>query len=194
MISTKKSLRPVYFEKRQQLENQQVEEMTACIASHLPALLCNASINFLHVFLPIHGKNEIDTLELVRLLKLTNPKLTLAAPRVIPGTRHLRHYILDEETVLVDNRWGIPEPDPESSIHVVPAELDAVLVPLLAFDQRGFRVGYGGGFYDRFLAACRRDVLKIGLSFFDPVERIEDIDEYDITLDYCITPREVWRW
>jgi len=72
--------------------------------------------------------------------------------------------------------------------------IDAVLIPLLAFDNQGFRVGYGGGFYDRFLPACRPEALKVGLSFFDPVDVIEDKDQYDIPMDYCVTPTEIIRW
>ena len=73
-------------------------------------------------------------------------------------------------------------------------EIDLVLVPLLCFDKKGFRVGYGKGFYDRFLSKCRSDVLKIGLSYFKPVEKIEDVRDFDVALDYCITPKGVWHF
>jgi 5-formyltetrahydrofolate cyclo-ligase len=88
------------------------------------------------------------------------------------------------------NKYDIPEP-----IHgkIVPAlEIDAVFIPLLGFDVNGNRVGYGKGFYDRFLSECRPDVVKIGLSFFDPVEKINDLNKYDIPLDLCITPGKIW--
>lgn len=72
--------------------------------------------------------------------------------------------------------------------------LDAVLVPLIAFDARGFRVGYGKGFYDRFLKTCRADCLKIGLSLFPPVEKIADTADFDVKLDACATPEKIWRF
>ena len=63
---------------------------------------------------------------------------------------------------------------------------DLVIVPLLAFDKKGYRVGYGKGFYDRFLQNSK--TLKIGLSFFAPTEEIIDVHLNDVRLDKCITP------
>ena len=71
-------------------------------------------------------------------------------------------------------------------------EIDLVLVPLLAFDKNGYRVGYGKGYYDKFLSNCRPDVIKIGLSFFDAVDEIEDIDDYDLPLNFCVTPQRLY--
>ena len=76
----------------------------------------------------------------------------------------------DSTTKLTVNRWHILEPTGNETVEI--GKLDAVLVPLLCFDERGFRVGYGKGFYDKFLKNCRRDCLKIGLSYFTPVEEI----------------------
>lgn len=72
-----------------------------------------------------------------------------------------------------------------------PKKIEVVFVPLLAFDKQGNRVGYGKGFYDRFLKQCKTDVVKIGLSLFDAEEEIEDVLENDIPLDYCITPNKI---
>lgn len=69
-----------------------------------------------------------------------------------------------------------------------------VLIPLLAFDKKGYRVGYGKGFYDRFLADCRPDVVKVGLSVFEPIDEIADLNEFDIKMDFCITPNRVWQF
>ncbi len=87
-----------------------------------------------------------------------------------------------------ENKWGIREPDGEQT--AAPSELDIVLVPLLAFDAQGHRVGYGKGYYDRLLAECRPDCLKIGLSAFAAEERIDDIHPLDVRLDLCLTPDE----
>ena len=69
---------------------------------------------------------------------------------------------------------------------------DLIIVPLLAVDAQGHRVGYGKGFYDRFLSKCRPDCLKVGLNYFEPDERIVDVGEHDIKLDACVTPTEVF--
>lgn len=113
---------------------------------------------------------------------------------MIPGTKRLENYAWNDETVFLTNRHGIEEPNPETSQPIDIQDIDAVLVPLLAFDRQGQRVGYGGGYYDRFLSQCRPDTLKIGLSHFEPIEEIEDVDEWDVKLDLCITPDRLYRW
>jgi 5-formyltetrahydrofolate cyclo-ligase len=120
----------------------------------------------------------------------------LAAPVVQPDGFSLKHYELTLATPLVNNRWGIPEPVPTSTAEVWPAQLDAVLVPLLACDQRGHRVGYGGGFYDRFLAQCRPGAKFIGLSLLDdePLAEIADVLPTDVPLHACLTPGGVWNF
>src|SRR5690606_13586233 len=98
------------------------------------------------------------------------------------------HYLWEKDHLLEFNKWGIEEPQGGQAI--LSHQLDAVIIPLLAFDQKGNRIGYGKGFYDRFLSACRPDCLKVGLSFFDPVNDIADAEPTDIPLDYCITAKE----
>ena len=79
-----------------------------------------------------------------------------------------------------------------SELRIQNSKIDLVLIPLLCFDKKGYRVGYGKGYYDRFLAECRPDVMKIGLSIFEPVDEISDVDEFDVKMDYCITPNKIW--
>ena len=67
-----------------------------------------------------------------------------------------------------------------------------MIVPLLCFDARGHRVGYGKGYYDRFLQKCRPDCIKAGLSFFPPVKKIDDIHVADVQLDLVVTPNETF--
>jgi 5-formyltetrahydrofolate cyclo-ligase len=69
-----------------------------------------------------------------------------------------------------------------------------ILLPLLAFDEKGYRVGYGKGFYDRYLSRCRLDILKVGLSMEAPMAEIGDTDAYDMRMDYCVTPEKVWEF
>jgi 5-formyltetrahydrofolate cyclo-ligase len=79
-------------------------------------------------------------------------------------------------------------------IDMFPTEIDLVLVPLLTFDKRGHRVGYGKGYYDKFLARCNPYVIKIGLNFYDPVDEISDINAFDIPLDFCVTHHEIYAF
>ena len=69
----------------------------------------------------------------------------------------------------------------------------SIKIPLLASDLNGNRVGYGGGYYDSFLINCKKS-KKIGVSLEEPINKIIDIDEFDIKLDYCITPKSIYKF
>ncbi|WP_238784292.1 5-formyltetrahydrofolate cyclo-ligase [Blattabacterium cuenoti] len=76
--------------------------------------------------------------------------------------------------------------------HIIPPHLiEVIFIPLLIFDFKGYRIGYGKGFYDRFLMLCKKNVIKIGLSFFSPIKRIEPIHKNDLILDIGITVNQV---
>lgn len=90
------------------------------------------------------------------------------------------------------NAWGIPEPT--QGILTDPSIIDFILVPLLAFDTQGYRVGYGKGYYDRFLKDCRNDSKKIGLSFFPPEKTISDLFEEDFRIDAVVTPDKLYTF
>ncbi|WP_299705712.1 5-formyltetrahydrofolate cyclo-ligase [uncultured Pontibacter sp.] len=143
-----------------------------------------------HVFLPIIKNNEVNTWAIIERLRLEHPEVRVVVPVTDAEQNVLTHHHLTEESVLVENAWGIPEPKDAQIVHA--NEVDVVLIPLLAFDRQGHRVGYGKGFYDRFLADCRPDVIKIGLSLEPPVERIADPNIYDVPLDYAVMPEGVW--
>lgn len=139
--------------------------------------------SFFHVFLSISRNKELDTQPLLSLLQGRDKNIVI--PKMCPN-RKLEHYLLTDASLIKENHLGIPEPI--DGIEVPEEKLDVVFVPLLAHDLKGNRVGYGGGYYDTFLKKCRPDVVKIGLSFFDAVSSVEDLNENDIALDYCVTP------
>jgi 5-formyltetrahydrofolate cyclo-ligase len=101
----------------------------------------------------------------------------------------MTHFLLTDSTKIIPNALGIPEP--VSGLEVPVSKIEAVFVPLLAYDKLGHRVGYGKGFYDTFLQQCNPNTVKIGLSFFGPEEKIEDISAADVALDYVVTPEGV---
>lgn len=146
----------------------------------------------IHLFLPIAGNHEPDTYAIADWLRQQYPYIRLVLSKTVRGDNSMTHYVWEADTTLALNHWGIPEPD--SGTAVPPTEIDAVFVPLLAFDKYGNRVGYGKGFYDRFLAECPTTTLKIGISLFDAVEEISDVSPYDIPLDKCITPARIWAF
>lgn len=144
----------------------------------------------IHLFLPIEGNREPDTYTVADWLRHTYPNMRLVLSQTDRVAHRMLHFIWDDNTVLKLNHWGIPEP--EKGVPVSAQEVDAVFVPLLAFDIHGNRVGYGKGFYDRFLADCGTGTTKIGLSLFEAEPTIAGLDAFDIPLDYCVTPKRIW--
>lgn len=190
----KSFLRAEYLNKRKNLDQDEIHDKNSAIVKNLKLLLSEKIIGTVHLFLPQHGKVEIDTWQIISFFQKDLPQTAIAVPRIVPGTKEMEHFLLTPETNLIENRWKIPEPEPETSLKIEPVNLDAVLIPLLAFDKKGYRVGYGGGYYDRFLSQCKPDVIKIGLSFFEAIEKINDIDPYDVPMNYCVTPLRIVRF
>ncbi len=184
---TKPQIRELYLAKRHNVDPER-------IATQLGDVFSNLQIKIFHSFIANQERNEVDTKRIRQTLQMEFPSIQWTAPRMIPGTKQMEHYVWNDETVFITNRWGIEEPDPETSKAIDIQTIDAILVPLLAFDNQGQRVGYGGGYYDRFLAQCRPDALKIGLSRFEPIKAIEDANAWDVKLDICVTPTMLYRW
>ena len=182
----KSELRQLYKEKRQALTKNQQEELSLAIANQLVNLLIWDK-KFYHLFLSIERLNEIDTSYILHALMGKDKHIVISKTHF--GTNVLTHYLLTDDTKISINKWGIPEP--EDGIDIDVKKIDVVFVPLLVADKAGHRVGYGKGFYDQFLAECKPDVLKIGLSFFEPIDFISDISKNDFPLDMLVLPEKV---
>lgn len=148
-------------------------------------------IRYLHIYLPIAKWNEYDTRPFIHWLRQHHPTvhIVVSVSELKQGT--LQHFIWNTESV-VENAWGIPEltlqPD---TVPVSPEDMDVILMPLLVCDRNGNRIGYGKGFYDRFLQACRPNVQKVGVSYFAPLATLIPADAWDVPLDSLITPHGV---
>lgn len=149
-------------------------------------------IQCVHSYIPSEKSAEPDTSLILRYLLFKFPELKIAAPKIDIQTLRMQHYRITEFDTLEQNIYGIDEP--VSGVLIEPSDIDLVIVPLLSFDLLGNRVGYGKGYYDRFLAECTNDTIKIGLSFFEPINIISDTDDYDIRLNYCCTPHKIYSW
>lgn len=188
----KQDLRKEYLQKRKALTEMEVEGFSRKIHDWFFRSIPVHAYATIHTFLPIKRNNEIDTWLIINTLQKD-----FATDIVIPKSHEdgtMSHYLLTKDTVFEENKWKIPEPSPNSYLISHISKLDLVLIPLLCFDKKGYRVGYGKGYYDRFLAECRPDVMKIGLSIFEPVDAISDVDEFDVKMDYCITPNKIWSF
>lgn len=180
---TKSELRSKYKNLRKEFFFNEIMGDSLAIANHCLYLPIWDKTYF-HLFLPIEAQKEVNTEFLLQILAGKDKEVVVSKSDF--ETRKMTHYLLTDNTKLSVNKHGIPEP--VDGLEVPTNKIEVVFVPLLAYDKKGNRVGYGKGFYDQFLNECRTDVIKIGLSYFDPEESISDVSEHDVRLDYCITP------
>lgn len=187
----KKELRQRYLQQRRDLLPEELNLLTEGIVKTF-ATLSFSNIQLVHLFYPIIGKLEFNSLLLKEYLQAKYPAIQFVLPKSNIEDHTLANILWNEDTPLALNQWGITEPEYGE---VVPArKIDMVVVPLLAFDKQGNRIGYGKGFYDRFLADCRVDVYKIGMSYFGPEDSFEEVDPFDIPLNVCVTPDKIWKF
>jgi 5-formyltetrahydrofolate cyclo-ligase len=183
----KKDLRKKYKDLRQSLTPEAIEDKSLAIANRLLRLDIWDKIYY-HLFLSIEEQKEIDTEFILQILAGKDKEIVVSKSDF--GTLGMTHYLLTDNTKIKKNEYNIPEP--VYGLEVPVTKIDVVFVPLLAFDLKGNRVGYGKGFYDKFLSECKPETIKIGLSFFEAEELIDDISENDIQLDSCVTPNKIY--
>ena len=188
---TKAELRKIYLAKQKSLLPLERKRKSEQIAENFFQKIDLAKIIFLHCFVAIEKFNEVDTSLIFQKIWLEFPQIKTLVPRVNFQTDEIENLEFTKTTKLVKNAWEIREPTENELVET--EKIDVVLVPLLCFDAQGFRVGYGRGFYDKFLENCRADCLKIGLSYFAPITEISDAQNFDIKLNFYITPEKVWK-
>ena len=185
----KKELRLKYKNLRQQLSQDDIAEKSLAIANRTLQLnIWNKT--YYHLYLTIQELHEVETEYLLQILAGKDKEIVVSKCNF--ETRTMTHYLLTDNTKFKKNKYNIFEP--VDGIEVPNSKIEVVFVPLLGFDLAGNRVGYGKGFYDRFLKECHPETLKIGLSFFEPEEKIEDVFESDIQLNYCVTPNKIYSF
>lgn len=187
---TKAEIRQVYLTKRKTLDEAEYLHGCQRICDHFFSAFDLSFTKTLHTFLPLVDNKEPDTWLIIDRIRREFPQVRISIPKINPKKNEIESYYFEGLDQLQEGNWGIKEP--KQGIATNPHDIDVVLVPMLAFDVRGHRVGYGKGYYDRFLSTCRPDCEKIGLSLFPPMGNIP-IEESDIALDWCITPDKIYK-
>jgi 5-formyltetrahydrofolate cyclo-ligase len=145
----------------------------------------------LHTFLPITKNKEVNTWIYINEFRPTSQRIAIS--RTDFARHEMTHYLFIGTEHIRENKMGIPEPISGQRVSV--EEIDVVFVPLLGCDKLGNRVGYGKGYYDQFLSSLKKDIPRVGLCFFEPLNIVfEDVEEHDIPLTHCITPEKVYRF
>lgn len=185
---TKEELRKAYLARRQALPASEVLQRSQQLCDLFFAHIDLSFVKVLHVYLPVARFNEPDTWLILDRIRREVPHIRIVLPRVDKQASAVIHIFFEGLHQLETNGWGIQEP--KSGVPAIPSQIDMVIVPLLACDRQGYRLGYGKGYYDRFLSECRPDCRKVGLSLFDLEDSIPR-EAHDVPLDVCITPARV---
>ncbi|MDB4088524.1 5-formyltetrahydrofolate cyclo-ligase [Flavobacteriales bacterium] len=183
---TKQEIRKEYLSKRKELETQFVKIESLKISDILTQNF-KLEGKTVHCFIPIAKNNEVDTWLLIDRI-MENGKVVISKSNFKDNT--LSHFYFEKETQLALSKFDILEPVGAKSCPI--DELDIVLIPLLTFAANGYRVGYGGGFYDRFITELPEKTQLIGLSLFEPIDEIKDLNTFDKKMHVCITPKEIF--
>ena len=192
----KKLLRQKAKVERQKLTQEEIEDKSLAIANQLlrmdavPSLKLVWNKLYYHLFLTIEEQKEINTEYILQILAGKDKEIVIS--KCDFATLGMTHFLLTDNTKIKKNSYNVPEP--VDGLEVPDAKIDVVFVPLLAYDKQGNRVGYGKGFYDNFLSKCKPETIKIGLSFFPPEEKIEDVSENDLKLDFCVMPEGIFEF
>lgn len=181
----KSEIRKIYLEKKESLTETEVQSLSEKIFENFISKFEVKENQKVHCFLSIPEKGEVDTSSFLN--KFFKNKIRVFVPKIIKG--RLIALEITEETPLMENSWGIKEPAGKEDSGV--KDFDYIITPLLYSDQFGNRVGYGKGFYDRFFSDINPNATKVGVSFFLPNENVDDVSEFDVPLNYLVTPTEV---
>jgi len=142
------------------------------------------------LFMYVHFRSEVETVELIkrclgRGVRIAVPLVDAAAVSMIPL------LINDPEKDLAPGYYNIPEPDPRQSTRIDPGEIDAAVIPGSVFDIHGGRLGYGGGYYDRFLVNDAPRAKRIGLAYEVQLVEKVPVEPHDQPLDILITEKRI---
>jgi 5-formyltetrahydrofolate cyclo-ligase len=185
----KADLRARFKSQRQRLTLDDWQMASVAVCGRLLALPEVLLARTVHLYWPMAERGELSTLPLLDVLHGRGSRVVLPVVTAFEGEPKLEHRLYTGPDCLQVNRWGIAEP--HGTEQVDPAGLDAIVVPALGADRRGYRVGYGRGFYDAFLGqtdaftACA--VYAEGLLDHVPNE------PHDVATHAVVTERETVR-
>jgi 5-formyltetrahydrofolate cyclo-ligase len=192
--SLKKSLRKEILAKRKEMPVEEVIAKSHAMFERWRNRFSLKKIGYFHIFQSIADRREVDTREFIDFVWERHPQVFLVVPIVDSITQNLRHALVHEDLEMRPNKFGIPEPHMAVDF-VHPVQLDMIIVPLLAFDDNGQRLGYGAGYYDRFLALTRPACIKIGLCFESGHQStLLPAEPHDIPLDFVVTENNILRF
>jgi len=185
----KKELRELYKQKRKELSDAERAKADDLMLMRFQRVEL-PHIDHLLSYWPIEENKEPNTHLFNDYLEFKNPAIKFLYPGSDFNHREMEAIEVNADTAFQKNANNIHEPMDGTVVDA--AVIDMIFVPLLIFDKRGYRIGYGKGFYDKYLQQCKQNCLKIGFCYFEPIDEIEDTHEFDVPLNICITPNNIY--
>lgn len=182
----KNSLRKSFKSIRAALSKDEKKALDFNVFSHMinSVIFMNAETVITYVSTDI----EVDTLEIIRYA--LNSKKKVAVPKCVDGTRLMDFYYIKSLDDLEVAAFSVLEPIKDKCIKVNSFDNSICLVPGLSFDMKGYRLGYGKGYYDRFLS--KYNGSTIGLCYGSCLTDMLVINEYDKAVDYIVTEKNIY--
>ena len=180
---TKSAIRTNYWALRKELTDT-VRKSYDLTINNLLKEMVNDNV---HVFLPIEENIEVNIWAFIK--SITNNNSFVGTSIYSKSNNQQTHVELSKVTSYSLGDYNIPIPN--NAIETKISNFKFIIVPLLAFDGKGNRIGYGKGIYDSILANCSSNCIKIGVSYFKPEKTIPN-EDHDVQLDHCITPFGVY--
>lgn len=178
-MQIKKDIRKYFLDKRTSMAQSEVLEKSRQICDRLKQIPAILEASDIHVYYPI--RNEVDIKSFIEWIWSQEKKVVM--PRAIFKTRELENYYIISFGQLEETKYGLFEPRKISPLHL--GSPDVIIVPGVAFTADKYRLGYGGGFYDRFLR--KSFSLKIGVAYENQLADKLPLEEHDHKLDMIAT-------
>lgn len=177
-MAKKCDLRQLFRNKRSKLSAQELSEASIQILEQIRTDKLIEG-NLIMLYMSSQNHQELPTETLFSL----SDHYRVCVPKVINKNGVMEAVLWDKNMTVNTNEWGIKQPLSEA--YISPENIDTVVVPLLCFDTAGHRVGFGKGYYDKFLERCSKEVKTVGLSYFEPIDIITDVETTERAFKYC---------
>ncbi|HEX5455891.1 MAG TPA: 5-formyltetrahydrofolate cyclo-ligase [Candidatus Saccharimonadales bacterium] len=181
-MEDKRSLRLAMLGAKMRLDKKQVDELSDKAVKRLIEFIDWNNLKTVHTYIPITANNELDSRPLIDYLRKNHPDIEIYLPKLDGFAR------FDPDTKIDENRLGIPEPEGEKlKGHI---GFDLIIVPIIGFDRRGYRLGYGAGYYDRFLAEHKcKNIVGLAYSISE-ISAVPD-EPHDKKMQVIVTDKEI---
>ncbi len=177
-------IRRKLMQQRQSLQAAYVNDASQKIVNHLINLVPWNKVRCLHTYAPIESKKEVDTWPLLRYVWEHQPHVTALAPTIVK--QQMINVAVDTKTKWHKNKLGVPEPT-NAPVSVLFHQFDIIIVPAVGFDKNGYRLGYGQGYYDKFLTN-QPHATTIGLAYANSEVKLGlPVEPHDVRLDCVVT-------